>query len=128
MGQAGLGADVRTTLPATVESAHQARTWARGLLPRWGVDEAAGDVLLVLSELVTNAVRHGRGEVRVRMAREPHLVRIEVADDDPTPMRGRRFRSTRTSGRGLVLVSTICAQWGVDYEPDGKTVWADVAA
>ncbi|MBE8519254.1 ATP-binding protein [Amycolatopsis sp. H6(2020)] len=126
-GSAPWSMDLRgTTAPALVE----VRRWASRNLAK--VDDAhLGDVLLVATELVTNAYDHGQGPLTVRMSHtaSPCRVRIEVDDsclDHPivaTPA------STNPGGRGIHLVDKIAAEWGVleHRETGSKTVWAEVA-
>jgi anti-sigma regulatory factor (Ser/Thr protein kinase) len=104
-----------------------ARSWAAGWLAGSAVpDDHADAVLLVLSEMVTNAVRQGDGSVRVTLAASPGSLLIEVFD------RGHRLPTLNdapldsTSGRGLHLIDTVCDEWGVREELEGKTVWARV--
>jgi anti-sigma regulatory factor (Ser/Thr protein kinase) len=114
-----------TAAPALVEI----RRWASRMLVR--VDEAhLGDVLLVATELVTNAYDHGHGPLRVRMshARAPCRVRIEVDDNCPDRPVVATPSLERPGGRGMHLVDTLAHAWGVLEHPAGrKTVWAEVS-
>ncbi|MFJ4800130.1 ATP-binding protein [Streptomyces murinus] len=88
----------------------------------WGLPSTlADDVVLAVSELVTNAVRYGRGNVRlwVRCAEE---LRIEVRDGNPAPALVRTTTDQDESGRGLLLVAGLARKWGVSQ--DGRTTWA----
>ncbi|GHF94020.1 MULTISPECIES: ATP-binding protein [Amycolatopsis] len=112
-----------TTAPALV----QIRRWASRTLTH--VDDAhLGDVLLVATELVTNAYDHGEGPWQVRMShtRVPCRVRIEVDDGS----RDRPVVATpsldRPGGRGMQIVEKLSDAWGVLEHPVGKTVWAEV--
>lgn len=92
-------------------------------------DELLGDVLLIATELVTNAYDHGLFAREIRMLRvlEPGAVRIEVDDGSPMrPVMGRS-RIDRRRGRGLVIVDRLAKGWGVIPNVVGKTVWAEVA-
>nr|WP_145490513.1 MULTISPECIES: ATP-binding protein [Streptomyces] len=89
----------------------------------WDLPSAlADDVVLTVSELVTNAIRHGRGgnvRLRVRCAEE---LRIEVSDGNPAPAQVRTTTDQDESGRGLFLVTLLARNWGVSE--DGRTTWA----
>jgi len=114
------------TLPAAARSPSRARAYVAGLLADWGMDDD-GDVLLALSELVTNALLHARTAMTVRVAAEgPDVVRIEVADGSTVTPRGRRFTVESGTGRGLRLLDTLAEEWGVRTADGGKTVWARV--
>jgi hypothetical protein len=95
--------------------------------------EVRGDILLVVTELVSNAYDHGGGPHQVRLLRSnfPWLVVIEVDDTNARlPTMGRsRFAAGTHRGNGLVLVDGLATGWGVTLHPDtgGKTVWARFA-
>lgn len=123
-GQASRTGEV--TLPAAARSPSRARTFVAGLLADWGMDDD-GDVLLALSELVTNALLHARTGMTVRVvAEEEDVVRIEVSDGSTATPRGRRFTIESGTGRGLRLLDSLAEEWGVSTEECGKTVWARV--
>lgn len=86
-------------------------------------DESLQVVLLLTSELVTNAVRHGTGSVDLRVAWGHGAVRVEVEDQSPQRPVIRAMDRDALSGRGLVLVDRLCAGWGVLPAAVGKTVW-----
>lgn len=101
------------------------RHWARSALP--GVDEDdLGDVLLVITELVSNVHDHAAfpAQVELRWSPQPGLVRIEVQDASPFLPQLRRFSADAARGRGLMLVDELSKQWGVTELGTGKTVWA----
>ncbi|MCZ7414634.1 MULTISPECIES: ATP-binding protein [unclassified Streptomyces] len=103
-----------------------------GWLPAvdWDAQAAAEDVLLVVSELVTNACLHAGGPQEVRVARGPKSVRVEVVDGgDGRPEPRTPHRAGRPGGHGMFIVQRLCADWGVVHAPDGrgKTVWAELA-
>ncbi|MCR6490780.1 ATP-binding protein [Amycolatopsis sp. OK19-0408] len=99
------------------------RSWAQDLLG--DVDgETRADAVLVLDELVSNALHHGAAPARVRLVREPGCLRIEVTDGSRRPARPRT--PDRTGGRGLVLVEACARGWGQWWHGDGKTVWAEL--
>jgi len=84
-------------------------------------------VVLLTSEIVTNAVLHASGCVRLRVWLNPAWVRVEVADSSPVPPTLRNYGPEAATGRGMRLVSTLTTRWGVDPDPDGKSVWFEVA-
>ncbi|MFE1959890.1 ATP-binding protein [Streptomyces sp. NPDC059479] len=96
----------------------------------WGLDELAGDVGLLLSELVTNALRYGRGDqvgVRLRLT-GLGMLRIEVDDGSPVPARIRTARQGDEGGRGLLVVDAVVAERGGDWgvSGDGTKTWCSI--
>ena len=86
------------------------------------------DVLLVVSELVTNSVLHVGRSLRVRVLIEPGLLRLEVLDDSPRqPIVRRTAQGTEVSGRGLPLVDRLSRAWGIELRERGKCVWSELA-
>ena len=79
---------------------------------------------LVVSELVTNAIRHGTGPVRLRMVRHDKLI-CEVSDASNTSPRMGHARTTDEGGRGLFLVAQMTRRWGTRYTRSGKIIWAE---
>lgn len=116
----------------------RAREFTRKALHDWGwlppataeQQAAAEDVLLVVSELVTNACLHAEGPEELRIGCGPKVIRLEVVDPgggSPAPRSARR--PGRPGGHGMFIVQRLCLDWGVAREPDaeGKTVWAELA-
>ena len=100
----------------------RARRITRALLGLWNVNgELAETIVLAVSELVTNAVEHGTGDVGLRLRCHDGELRIEVTDGNPTPAELRLAGDDETSGRGLFLVAVLSREWGVSK--DGKTTW-----
>ncbi|OXY92385.1 protein phosphatase [Streptomyces diastatochromogenes] len=95
-------------------------------LADWGLDETAFAAELILSELVTNAVRHGAGPIRVRLLHAHNLI-CEVSDTSNTAPHLRRAASTDEGGRGLFLVAQLSQSWGTRYTTQGKVIWAECA-
>src|SRR5437660_12927088 len=87
--------------------------------------EALAVVRMLLSELVTNAVDHGRPPIEVRVALD-HVFRIEVDDASPSAPRVQGPDRFRERGRGMLLVDALSSRWGVHPTTTGKTVWAEV--
>ncbi|KUJ66438.1 PAS sensor protein [Streptomyces albus subsp. albus] len=122
-------------LPSEPRSVGQARELARRQLEEWGLDALVDTTELLVSELVTNALRYGEegvpaarrgGEIRLRLLRERTLV-CEVWDGGLVQPRRRRARDTDEGGRGLQLVGLLSAGWGSRRTPRGKTVWFELA-
>ncbi|MFE3143514.1 ATP-binding protein [Streptomyces scopuliridis] len=116
-----------------------ARDFTRQALYDWGwlpastADRraAAEDVLLVVSELVTNACLHAEGPEGLRVAHTAKVLRLEVTDrgtGQPAPR--TPHRAGRPGGHGMFIVQRLCLDWGVVRTPGaaGKTVWAELAA
>ncbi|MYS22579.1 ATP-binding protein [Streptomyces sp. SID4948] len=114
-------------------SVGEARHELRRALEAWGLDTMADTAELVLSELLTNAVRHAHspldGEIETRYERGDGGVRIEVHDANQTWPLLQKLSEDGESGRGLALVDALTAsRWGVsEHEGVGKLVWAIVA-
>jgi PAS domain S-box-containing protein len=113
-------------LPREPRSVGRAREYARAQLVAWDLEPLVDTVELLVSELVTNAMRYGEGEIRLRLLRDRTLV-CEVWDAGLVQPRRRRARDTDEGGRGLQLVGMLSAAWGSRRTPRGKTVWFELA-
>ncbi|MFI5802459.1 SpoIIE family protein phosphatase [Streptomyces sp. NPDC051561] len=113
-------------LPREPRSVGRARELARAQLVSWDLEDLVDTTELLVSELVTNALRYGEGEVRLRLLRDRTLV-CEVWDAGHVQPRRRRARDTDEGGRGLQLVGLLSAAWGARRTPRGKTVWFELA-
>ncbi|MFC5853535.1 SpoIIE family protein phosphatase [Streptomyces chlorus] len=111
-------------LPADPAVVAEARRAATRQLGRWGLEELVFTTELIVSELVTNAIRHAAGPVRLRLIRERALV-CEVFDGGATTPHLRHPRAMDEGGRGLLLVSQLAQRWGTRFVPDGKVIWAE---
>lgn len=109
------------TDPAIVSSA---RELAVRQLLGWGLDDLVMTTELVVSELVTNAIRHGTAPVKLRMIRHDRLI-CEVSDASNTSPRMGHARTTDEGGRGLFLVAQLTRRWGTRYTQAGKIIWAE---
>ena len=100
------------------------------VLDEWGCEPGnREDLLLVVSELVTNAVVHGAEPIRVTMVRAPERVRVEVTDGAAasSPHGNPRPPADAETGRGLSVVTRLAVAWGWRASPGrGKTVWAEL--
>ncbi len=113
-------------LPSDPQSVGRARELAREQLESWGMEGLVDTTELLVSELVTNALRYGEGEIRLRLLLDRTLV-CEVWDGNLVQPRRRRARDTDEGGRGLQLVGLLSAGWGSRRTPHGKTVWFELA-
>ncbi|WP_030903292.1 ATP-binding SpoIIE family protein phosphatase [Streptomyces sp. NRRL F-5126] len=103
----------------------RARRLARKALSRWGLDDLSDSVELLISEVVTNAVRYAERPVTLRLLRTD-VLRCEVGDDSPQLPRQRRARDTDEGGRGLFLVNRLARRWGATRLSTGKVVWFEI--
>ncbi|MFI6978626.1 SpoIIE family protein phosphatase [Embleya sp. NPDC050154] len=93
-------------------------------LEEWGLGDQLFGTELILSELITNAIRYGSEPIRVRLLRDRSLI-CEVADGSSTAPHLRYAATMDEGGRGLFLVAQIAARWGTRYIPEGKIIWAE---
>jgi signal transduction histidine kinase len=120
-------AEVRFELPPDLTAAREARAATRSVLPGWRLTALLEPVLLVVSELVGNAIRHGRPPIDLRLRRAGRGVRVDVHDDDARPPIASDSAVDAESGRGMLIVDAVASDSGVDQvEGDGKVVWARV--
>ncbi|MCX2926791.1 SpoIIE family protein phosphatase [Streptomyces sp. NEAU-W12] len=112
-------------LPREPRSVGRAREYARTQLLAWDLEPLVDTTELLVSELVTNALRYGEGEIRLRLLLDRTLV-CEVWDAGLVQPRRRRARDTDEGGRGLQLVGLLSAAWGSRRTPRGKTVWFEL--
>ncbi|QLH27403.1 SpoIIE family protein phosphatase [Streptomyces sp. Rer75] len=111
-------------LPAEPAVVPEIRAAADRQLADWGREEVAFVAELLLSELVTNALRHASGPIRVRLLHGRTLI-CEVSDTSSTSPHLRRAATTDEDGRGLFLVAQLALAWGTRHTPDGKVIWAE---
>ncbi|CAL9579683.1 SpoIIE family protein phosphatase [Streptomyces sp. enrichment culture] len=103
----------------------KARRLARRALARWGMEDLTDSVELLVSEVVTNAVRYASRPVTLRLLRTD-VLRCEVGDDVPQLPRLRQARATDEGGRGLYLVNRLARRWGATRLSTGKVVWFEL--
>jgi PAS domain S-box-containing protein len=111
-------------LPADPAVVVDARRQAAGQLTAWGLQDASDTTELIVSELVTNAIRHARPPIQLRLIHDAALI-CEVSDASSTTPHLRRARELDEGGRGLYLVGQLAERWGTRHTPDGKTIWAE---
>jgi amino acid transporter/anti-sigma regulatory factor (Ser/Thr protein kinase) len=121
LGEQQVAAWELTADPATVAKARSATT---GQLSEWGLDELAFTTELIVSELVTNAIRYAHGPIQVRLIRDRSLA-CEVSDTGHTSPHLRHAATDEEGGRGLFIIAQITARWGTRYTASGKTIWTE---
>ncbi|MDF9816989.1 PAS domain S-box-containing protein [Streptomyces sp. SPB162] len=102
----------------------RARAAATGQLGEWGLDDVSFTTELIVSELVTNAIRYADGPILLRLIRDQTLI-CEVSDSGHTSPHMRHAASDDEGGRGLFLIAQMTEHWGTRYTPTGKTIWAE---
>ncbi|MGW6541967.1 SpoIIE family protein phosphatase [Streptomyces massasporeus] len=118
---------VRTwQLPPDPAAVARARKTAGEQLAEWGLTEAEFATELIVSELVTNALRYGGAPIELRLIRDATLI-CEVSDGSSTAPHLRRARVFDEGGRGLLLVAQLAERWGSRQTATGKTIWAEQA-
>lgn len=116
--KARLGTDHRTP--------RLARRFVTRALERWEVQSELDVIELLVSELVTNSIVHGRSEVEVSVAVASDRVRVSVFDSSREPLVRRDPDAEGTSGRGLLMLDALATDWGTEFMPGGKSVWFEV--
>ncbi|KUL32248.1 SpoIIE family protein phosphatase [Streptomyces regalis] len=104
------------------EQVPRARKFTLDQLDAWRLEEASFVTELVVSELVTNAIRYGEPPIRLRLIRDTSLI-CEVSDASSTAPHLRRARAYDEGGRGLLLVAQLTQGWGTRHTTEGKTIW-----
>jgi anti-sigma regulatory factor (Ser/Thr protein kinase) len=120
--------ELREELKGDPSQVARARRLVGEALSQWGVDGDDCEVtVLLVSELVTNALLHSRPPFELRARREGDVLRVEMADADPDgwPVI-RPTRQDVPGGRGLRLVESLATTWGTERDPRGKRVWFEV--
>ncbi|MEV5754618.1 SpoIIE family protein phosphatase [Actinoallomurus sp. NPDC052308] len=112
-------------LPALPSAVRDARVRVRETLERWDCEELSFSTELVVSELVTNALRYASGDIELRLLRDRTLV-CEVRDDSDALPRARQAADDDEGGRGLQVVHRLAKRWGARPAGDGKVVWCEL--
>ncbi|MFJ9420357.1 SpoIIE family protein phosphatase [Streptomyces sp. NPDC101227] len=113
-------------LPSDPAAVSGARGFASDVLAAWGLEELSFATELIVSELVTNAIRYGKSPVQLRMILQSTLT-CEVFDASSTAPHLRRARVSDEGGRGLLLVAQLTERWGTRHSREGKVIWAEQA-
>jgi anti-sigma regulatory factor (Ser/Thr protein kinase) len=105
----------------------KARHLTRSQLIEWGVDGQSEITELLVSELVTNALCHAHGTIRLTLSLQDGLLRCEVEDSDPALPSVYQAREDEDRGRGLHLIDLLSCCWGSARTPMGKIVWFELS-
>jgi CheY-like chemotaxis protein/anti-sigma regulatory factor (Ser/Thr protein kinase) len=111
-----------------VSTPQSVRHWAAAFLDRWGVpDDEAQAAILIIDELIANAITHTTGPTEIVLTRQGTMVRVEVQDPSDRLPRLRRTSEDDVGGRGLQIVAKLASDWGSDLRDEGgKTVWFEI--
>lgn len=121
----GVAEILELQLPRRSTSSGRARDAARRVLNEICDPQQLGDVLTVISELVTNAIRHTNGDCTLVLSHDGDQIVVEVRDSDTRAP--QRSRDDGGLGHGLGVVQSLASRWGIDRLTDGKCVWAELA-
>jgi anti-sigma regulatory factor (Ser/Thr protein kinase) len=109
-------------------SVRRARAFAAGVLGGGGAESSVTELaVLLVSELVTNAALHARGDIGVTVHVDAHWVRVEVEDKGPGRPLLRPFTCDQLTGRGLGVVDKLATDWGTERHTNRKVVWFEIA-
>ncbi|MCT9078453.1 SpoIIE family protein phosphatase [Streptomyces fulvoviolaceus] len=114
-------------IPADPALVAPVRKQVVGQLDRWGLSDASFTAELVVSELVTNAIRYGSQPIRLRLIHDATTLICEVSDTSHTAPHLRRAKTWDEGGRGLLLVAQLTRRWGSRHTTEGKTIWAEIS-
>ncbi|MFJ4684502.1 ATP-binding protein [Streptomyces sp. NPDC088789] len=121
---------VEWTFAADPGAVRVARAKVRDQLDGWALESLSDITALLVSELVTNALRHAHGPVGLRLTRRPgppEVLLVEVSDSLPDLPTEKVPAPEDESGRGLLLVASSARRWGTRPDDSGKTVWFELA-
>jgi anti-sigma regulatory factor (Ser/Thr protein kinase) len=118
--------EATTTLEAEPASARAARQFVRDRLHEWHCDHVSEAVVLLTSELVTNAIVHAGTSVTLAVQCGEDAIRVEIDDRSTELPVPRQVPPDSISGHGLKLVDVMSGRWGVERHAGGKTVWFEV--
>ena len=104
------------------------RRWARTWMDQRPGSADPDSVVLAMTEMVTNSVRHGTRPVDVELSVGARLVLLQVSDCSDDMPRQPRSGESAIGGRGITLIDALTSRWGVKYRPIGKTVWCEFPA
>jgi serine phosphatase RsbU (regulator of sigma subunit)/anti-sigma regulatory factor (Ser/Thr protein kinase) len=116
---------VSWTLVPEFPSVRQARVLIREPLARWGLEDLVPVTELLVSELVTNAIKYANGDILLRLVLETDSLACEVHDSSPALPRVLQVDRDAENGRGLHVVSQLAARWGARRTHNGKVVWCE---
>ncbi len=118
----------RCRFPSDLQSPRNARRFVSGTLRSWNCDDDLVDsALLLVSEMVTNAVIHAHSEIELVIVLRREVVRVEVIDAGDEIVHRRRAGSDAQSGRGMAMVEALSSSWGIDSHLAGKSVWFEIS-
>ncbi|MFC9394806.1 SpoIIE family protein phosphatase [Streptomyces sp. NPDC057027] len=120
------GALAEWEIPYVLSAAATARAHVQDLLRRWNHPADPFTVTLVVSELVTNALRYGAAPVVLRLIADGPSLTCEVSDAGQAAPHLRHAKAVDEGGRGLLICASLADNWGVRHTDDGKTVWAEL--
>ena len=121
--------DVRSkSFPSDPQTASNARHWVQEVVGDLDWDGEVDDAVLLVSELVTNALLHAQAAVRVTLYRHDEGLWVSVTDGGAGRIVRRQAEPTDTIGRGLEIVDRMSGAWGVLTEPETKSVWFELTA
>ncbi len=113
-------------IPSDPAAVADTRSAVTAQLRRWGLDELAFTSELIISELVTNAIRYTTGPIHLRLVLDRVLI-CEVSDTSTTTPHLRHAADTDEGGRGLFLIARLASRWGTRFTPTGKIIWTEQA-
>ena len=117
----------RIHLPALASSAAEARRAARSALTEWDLSALYDTVSLLVTELVSNGVRHAQTQLELVLTLDGSCLRIAVHDGDPRPPVARQRQELTVGGWGLALIDSLATEWGTNIDDGfGKTVWLEI--
>ncbi|MEU4225920.1 ATP-binding protein [Nonomuraea sp. NPDC026600] len=113
-------------LSPSMSTVPRVRRLTRARLAAWGLDEQVEVAELLVSEIVTNALRHAPGPYRLTLSVTDGLLRGEVEDAGNAPLHVHHARPGDEQGRGLYMIDLLACCWGSESTPEGKTVWFEL--